>query len=109
MLSRRQIAHFQQHLRPTRLLPIFTVVTGLQRATDHQAVQAVFRSIGRRHLGNHLAIFEHIHPITKVQQLIQPVGNEYERGPRLQLAHQPEEDVDLSLLQRRGRLIQQDH
>ena len=44
----------------------------------------------------------------RAQHLVEPVRDEDEGGARLQRPHAREQDVDLGLLEHRGRLVEQD-
>ncbi|MNL34783.1 hypothetical protein D3C87_1567740 [compost metagenome] len=62
-----QVAGRHHHLGQTRLLKGFAVVLSVERTTDHQGVQALFRGLGGGHFCHHFTILHHINPIAEVE------------------------------------------
>ena len=63
----------------------------------------------RQQFGDDRAILHDIDPVGELQHLVEPMGNEDERGARLQRPHPRKQNVDLRALEHRGRFVEQNH
>ena len=71
-------------------------------------MQLMHVRFGGGEIGDHPAVLHDVDTIAQRQHLVQAVRDEDERGARLERPHPPEQDVDVGLLEHRGRLIEED-
>ena len=69
---------FEQHARLNRLLQGLAVIVGLQAAADHEAMQFRNIGVGGCQLGDDRAVFHDVNPVGELQDLVEPMGDEYE-------------------------------
>ena len=102
-----QIAHIHQTLRLRHGLSRLAVIFLLQLPPDHMKMQVGDGRFRRRHLGNNTPVAHDKGAIRNVEHFLDPVRNEDNRRPFLDLPDNLEQQADFRLFQHRGRLVQQ--
>ena len=106
-LARREPVGLQHHLVLKWPLQGLKVIVRLQRPPDHQTMQGRDVGVRGREFTDDLAVLHHVDAIRDLQNLVEPVGDEDERGARFQRAHPAEQDVDLRTFEDGSRFVEQ--
>ena len=82
----------------------------MHRAADHQGHEIGFGERRRRNGRHEAAVFEHRDGVAETEDLLEPVADVENRFPaRAQIVDQRSERIDLGVVERRGRLVEDEH